>query len=386
MQVCDGLKGVDAAHLQDRTPGCEVVLQLSRAEEGRVKHGDVPSSRSTCGASQDLLPMYFTRMPAFRFIPVSQAHVKCTTISYTSNSLAQASETPPWPTCAPPCSWSCASGAAASPRRIWQVRQRRWGRSSCFLRQSTAANSPRTPWLVPCTGIFLGPSKSGKTVALISMILEQYRGVFEKIYIFSPSINIDDGWIPVKKYIEEDLGVNTEREQAYYDEWDEAALRGIIQRQRKITETSKKLEMKKLYQVLIICDDFADSPQLHKAHSALDTLFIRGRHLQISTWVSSQKLRLISAAVRVNQQFLCCWRLRNQHELEAVIEELSALLPKDKLHRIYEQATREPYSFLFVYYLKPKNEMFYLRFEERFALEKEADGSGAQLPGSEAVR
>ena len=134
---------------------------------------------------------------------------------------------------------------------------------------------------VPCTGIFLGPSKSGKTVALISMILEQYRGVFEKIYIFSPSIGIDDSWIPVKKYIEEDLGVNTEREQAYYDELDEAALRGIIQRQRKITETSKKLEMKKLYQVLIICDDFADSPQLHKPHGALDTLFIRGRHLQI---------------------------------------------------------------------------------------------------------
>ena len=125
--------------------------------------------------------------------------------------------------------------------------------------------------------------------------------------------------------------------------------------------------MKKLYQVLIICDDFADSPQLHKPHGALDTLFIRGRHLQISTWVSSQKLRLISAAVRVNQQFLCCWRLRNQHELEAVIEELSALLPKDKLH-------------------KPKNQMFHLRFEERFALEREVDGSGAQLPGPEAVR
>ena len=116
--------------------------------------------------------------------------------------------------------------------------------------------------------------------------------------------------------------------------------------------------MKKLYQVLIILDDYADSPQLHKAHGALDTLFIRGRHMQISTWVSSQKLRLISTAVRVNMQFLCCWRLRNQHELDAVIEELSALLPKDKLRRIYEQATREPYSFLFVYYLKPKNQMF----------------------------
>ena len=162
---------------------------------------------------------------------------------------------------------------------------------------SKQSSDPVMP-LIPCTGIFLGPSKSGKTVALISLILEQYRGVFEKIYIFSPSVNIDDGWIPVKKYIEQDLGVNTEKEQA-------AALRGIIQRQRKITETSKKLEMKKLYQVLIILDDLADMPQLHKANGALDTLFIRGR--------------LISAAVRVNQQFLCCWRLRNQHELEAVI-------------------------------------------------------------------
>ena len=250
---------------------------------------------------------------------------------------------------------------------------------------SKQSSDPVVP-LVPCTGIFLGASKSGKTVALISLILEQYRGVFERIYVFSPSVNIDDGWIPVKKYIEGDLGVNTEREQTYWDEWDEAALRRIIQQQRKITEASKKLEMKKLYQVLVVIDDFADTPQLHKPHGALDTLFIRGRHMQISTWVSSQKLRLISAAVRVNMQFLCCWRLRNQHELDAVIEELSALLPKEQLYRLYEQATREPYSFLFVYYLKPRNEMFYKRFEERFALEKDADGSGAQLPGPEAFR
>ena len=69
-----------------------------------------------------------------------------------------------------------------------------------------------------------------------------------------------------------------------------------------------------------------------------------------------------------------------------MVVELSALLPKEQLYQLYEQATREPYSFLFVYYLKPRNEMFYKRFEERFALEREADGSGAQLPGPEAVR
>ena len=68
-----------------------------------------------------------------------------------------------------------------------------------------------------------------------------------------------------------------------------------------------------------------------------------------------------------------------------MVEELSALLPKEQLYRLYEQATREPYSFLFVYYLKPKNEMFFIRFEERFVIEN-ADRSGAQLPGPEAVR
>ena len=47
--------------------------------------------------------------------------------------------------------------------------------------------------------------------------------------MFSPSINVDDGWIPVKKYIEEDLGVNVEKDQAYWEDWDEAALRRILQ-------------------------------------------------------------------------------------------------------------------------------------------------------------
>ena len=98
------------------------------------------------------------------------------------------------------------------------------GKIKLFPTTEYSSKQPSDPVvpLVPCTGIFLGPSKSGKTVALISLILEQYRGVFERIYVFSPSVNIDDGWIPVKKYIE---GVNTEREQTYWDEWDEAALR-----------------------------------------------------------------------------------------------------------------------------------------------------------------
>ena len=181
------------------------------------------------------------------------------------------------------------------------------GKIKLFPTAEYSSKQPSDPVvpLVPCTGIFLGPSKSGKTVAL-SMILEQY--LRENLYL--QSFDWDRRWLDPRQEVHRGGPGGEYRTRAHYDEWDEAALRDIIQRQRKITETSKKLEMKKLYQVLIICDDFVDSPQLHKPHGALDTLFIRGRHLQISTWVSSQKLRLISAAVRVNMQFLCCWRLR----------------------------------------------------------------------------
>ena len=226
-------------------------------------------------------------------------------------------------------------------------------------------------------------------MALISAILDQYmtsggESVFERIYIFSPSIEIDDAWKPVKDFIEHRMGVNTEREQVYFDKWDEAALRTIIQQQKKITRTTKELGFKKLYQILIVIDDFADQPELHgrTGDGALDTLFIRGRHMQISTWVSSQKLRLISAAVRVNMQFMCVWRLRNQLELEAVLEELTALLPKKELQAIYEEATQEPYSFLFIHYLKPRAEMFYKRWEERFVIEngEPVEPSGGQAP------
>ena len=118
------------------------------------------------------------------------------------------------------------------------------GRIKLFATPEYTAHQPKDPVVpkLPCTGMFLGPSKSGKTVALISLILEQFRGCFERIYIFSPSINVDDGWQPVKKYIEETLRVNTDREQVYFEDWSEDALRRIIQQQRKITQTSKQMK------------------------------------------------------------------------------------------------------------------------------------------------
>ena len=79
---------------------------------------------------------------------------------------------------------------------------------------------------------------------------------------------------------------------------------------------------------------------------------------------------------------MCVWRLRNALELQAVIEELSALLSKHELLALYHEATREPYSFLFIYFLKPKSEAFHVRFERRL----NGDGDDPVADGSQASR
>ena len=51
---------------------------------------------------------------------------------------------------------------------------------------------------LPIRSIILGPCGSGKTVLLQNMILNIYRDCFNRIYIFSPSIDVDSSWEPVK--------------------------------------------------------------------------------------------------------------------------------------------------------------------------------------------
>ena len=50
-------------------------------------------------------------------------------------------------------------------------------------------------------------------------------------------------------------------------------------------------------------------------------------------------------------------------ELEAVIEEVSALASKKVLFEMYDLATKEPYSFLFINFMeKDKNKVFMIKF------------------------
>ena len=223
---------------------------------------------------------------------------------------------------------------------------------------------------LPTRALLVGPSGSGKGILLSNMILDIYRDCFSRIYIFSPSINVDMTWEPVKNYIEKSMKVNhTDEEPIYFAEYEPEALENIIDTQHKIITYMKKQKHTKLYQILIIIDDFADHEKFCKHSKLLNQLYIRGRHNMISTITSTQKFRAIGNIIRINITELYVFRLRNTHDLEAFLEEVSALADKKTLLDIYNLATDEDYSFLYVKLnSKSKNNMFYIRFEKKIEL------------------
>ncbi len=62
---------------------------------------------------------------------------------------------------------------------------------------------PPEPFMrVPSSGTMLGPSNSGKTSTMASLIVDgPYAKVFDSIWIFSPSARIDSTYGPIEKHI-----------------------------------------------------------------------------------------------------------------------------------------------------------------------------------------
>ena len=224
---------------------------------------------------------------------------------------------------------------------------------------------------LPIRSIILGPSGSGKTVLLQSMILDLYRDCFDRIYIFSPSIDVDHTWKPVKEYIEKHMKVShTDKEPIYFDHYDPEALANILDIQHKITMHMKSQGRTKMFQILVIVDDFADDPSFTRQSKILHSLYTRGRHNMISTITATQKFSSIHPIIRVNATELYVYRLRNYKDLETFTDEVSAVADNKTLMELYNLATSEPFSFLYVKLTaKSKKDMFYMNFSKKLIIE-----------------
>ena len=73
----------------------------------------------------------------------------------------------------------------------------------------------------------MGPSGSGKTAFLTNMVLDIYTDCFSKTFIWSPIVEVDSTWKPVKDYIRDHIKPN-DRDKFYFDSDGPSELEQVI--------------------------------------------------------------------------------------------------------------------------------------------------------------
>jgi hypothetical protein len=196
---------------------------------------------------------------------------------------------------------------------------------------------------------FIGSSGSGKGVAMLDLLLRHYRGVFARIYLYSPSASIDKGWNALRNYVEQEQGIDQSKEQTFFDEFDSVALKEQVDTQMAVAELAKTRGLKKIPQVLWIFDDFADDERImHNNHNLIASLAIRSRHYGGNLFVASQKYRALANVIRVNFTAMFIWPSPNAKERKAVVEELAGHHSEKDVEEMLSHVARKPHAFLFV--------------------------------------
>ena len=174
----------------------------------------------------------------------------------------------------------------------------------------------------------------------------------------------------LKKYIRDELHVDDEQEQVYFDNFNPSDLENVIERQNKIISYMKSKKIKKLHSILIVIDDHADDPKFVRYSKFLHGLFTRGRHDAVSVICSTQKYNVLAPIIRLNASSLYIFRLKHASELMSFIEENSAIDDKQQLLDMYHQAVNfAPYSSFYVNMnSKDINKMFHINFEQAFQI------------------
>ena len=213
-------------------------------------------------------------------------------------------------------------------------------------------SQPKPPFRsLPANSIHIGPSGSGKSLTLLRTLMDSDKlgGMFQKYLLFSPNIFVDPQYKALIGYVEEQTG--QKQEDFCFEDFDQDVIKKLMEDQKKVNAYLRKIDSKKLMSACIVIDDFGERADLVKAHgSVINSLFTRGRHLQISVYgLLLQRFRLANPTIRYNAHCIYVHKLNNQKDLEAIAEEFSASTGGvDNFISMYHKATTKKYGFLFI--------------------------------------
>ena len=113
-------------------------------------------------------------------------------------------------------------------------------------------------------------------------------------------------------------------------------------------------------QHLVIFDDMV----LEKNQKAMSEIYIRGRKRGISVCYLSQSFYKIPKTIRSNCNYFVLLKLSGKRDLNLILSEFELGVTKDQMMEMYENATKEKFSFLLIDVEAPKERKFRKNFLE----------------------
>lgn len=186
----------------------------------------------------------------------------------------------------------------------------------------------------PFTQLLLAPTKSGKSVLIVNLLLNInfYKDMFDEIYFISPTVYIDH----TLKAIAEDDEIIKIHEDEDLDKID-VILKDIIDEQKKL-----KMKDKECPHILVVLDDMIS---YFKNNTVLDKLPTVSRHYNLSFILSSQSYIGVPTKLRKNTAGYVIFKLYNNADLKAFYDDIGSQF-KDFME-YYHEATEEKYNFLY---------------------------------------
>ena len=86
----------------------------------------------------------------------------------------------------------------------------------------------------------------------------------------------------------------------------------------------------------------------------------------VSTITATQSYKQISSIVGKNLTHLFIYRLRNYSDLEAIIEEMSAIDDKKTLLQMHHEAIDGPYSLLYIILMQKDRKLMFMKKSEQY--------------------
>lgn len=246
----------------------------------------------------------------------------------------------------------------------------------------------------------ISPKGAGKTTFIINL-LELYKGYFNEIIIFSPTLLNDDKWDyakklklrienkPLLKFLasldggdEEDDNkmfpniVKGQKEKTKFKpeipesnfivDYTDDRLKQIVEEQNEMIEFLKSHDQPKYManRILVLFDDLVGSDLFGGGSKNYFTGFnTRHRHYSFSMFMISQAFKAIPDKIRTQLTCLTMFRIGSEKEVEKIYEEFPMGLKRKDWDAVYYYCTEGKHDFMFIDFQKPRGEQMMKNFD-----------------------